>query len=80
MKEQTVTLQLPEDVFESIERARGEMDVSAYIAKLLQQQLEQTTDEAAAREEWLSKGRKQYTPEVCRQTIELNEEFPIHEE
>ena len=80
MKEQTVTLQLPEDVFESIDRTRGEMDVSAYIAKLLQQQLEQTTAEATAREEWLSKGRNQYTPEVCRQTLELNEEFPIHEE
>jgi hypothetical protein len=40
----------------------------------------QTTAEAAAREEWLSKGSNHYTPEVCRQTLQLNEEFPIHEE
>ena len=28
----------------------------------------------------LAEGRKQYTGEVCRQALQINDEFPIHEE
>src|SRR5437016_1176479 len=31
------------------------------------------------RKRFLAKGRKQYTDKVRRQTLQINEEFPIHE-
>ena len=56
------------------------MDVSTYITKLLEQHTQPATEQVTAREAWLADGRKQYTPEVCERTLQLNEEFPIHEE
>ena len=32
------------------------------------------------REEWLRKLRAEYTPEVCAQTLALNDSLPIHGE
>ena len=80
MKDRTLSLCLPGSIFQWIERARGEMDTSTYIAQLLQERIEQTQRETAERAEWLAQGRKQYTEEVCRQTLQINDEFPIHEE
>ena len=42
--------------------------------------MEQTQRENEERQHWLDLGRRQYTEEVCRQTLRINEEFPIHEE
>ena len=80
MKDHTLRLCLPGSIFQWIERARGEMDTSTYIAQLLQERIEQTQRETAERAEWLAEGRKQYTEEVRRQTLQINDEFPIHEE
>lgn len=80
MKEQTVSLHLPGPLFQWLERARGQTDRSLYITQLLQQRIEQTQRQAAEREAWLAEGRRQYTPEVCEQTLQVSDEFPIHEE
>lgn len=80
MKGETISLQLPASVFEWIEQARGQTDRSIYITQLLQQQIEQSQREGAERMAWLAEGRKQYTPEVCQQTLQINDELPVHEE
>ena len=80
MKDQTLSLRLPGSIFQWLERARGEMDTSTYIAQLIQERIEQAQRETAERAEWLAEGREQYTEEVCRQTLQINDEFPIHEE
>ena len=63
-----------------IERERGDTERSKYIVQWLEQRMEQNRREADQREAWLAQGRKQYTQEVCRQTLQINEEFPVHEE
>ena len=53
------------------------MVLSEYIVQLLQDLIEQRESEEAERERWLAEGRTQYTPEVCSETLQINEEFPI---
>lgn len=80
MKDQTVRLLLPEPILQWIERTRGQTDRSVYITQLLEQKIEQAQRETADRESWLAEGRTQYTPEVCEQTLRINEELPVDEE
>ncbi len=80
MKEQTLTLRLPASVLQWIESVRGGTDRSEFVIRLLKQRMEQTRRESEERDRWLAQGRRQYTKEVCRQTLEINDEFPIHEE
>ena len=77
MKDQSITVRLPGQVLQWIERVSGGKDVSGYVAEMVVQQFERTRGEATARDSWLSEGRQQYTPEVCRRTLEVNEEFPV---
>ena len=58
---------------------RGDTDRSDYIVRLLAERMEINQREAEERERWLAKGRTEYTEDVCRQTLLINEEFPIHE-
>jgi len=80
MKEHSLTLKLPASVLRWIEKSRGSAKSSEFIVQLLEQRMEQGRREATERERWLALGRRQYTEEICRQTLELNDEFPIHEE
>lgn len=80
VKNQSFTLRLPASVLKWIERVRGDTARSDYIVQLLEERMEQNRREAGQRDRWLAEGRKQYTQEVCRQTLRINEEFPIHEE
>ncbi|PYJ06714.1 MAG: hypothetical protein DME25_05900 [Verrucomicrobia bacterium] len=80
VKEQSLTLRLPASLLDWIEGVRGGLDCSEYIVRLLEQRMEQTQRENEERQRWLELGRRQYTEEVCRQTLRINEEFPIHEE
>ena len=72
-------MRLPASLLDWIEDARGDTKPSDYIIGLLKERMEQNQRLAQERTLWLALGRKQYTKEVCRQTLELNEEFPIHE-
>ena len=80
VKEQSLTLRLPASVLQWIESVRGGTDRSEYIIQLLEQRMEQNRRESKERERWLAQGRRQYSEEVCRQTLQINDEFPIHEE
>jgi hypothetical protein len=80
VKEHSLTLSVPASVLRWIEKTRGGARSSEYIVQLLEQRMEQAKHEEAERESWLALGRRQYTEQVCRQTLEINDEFPIHEE
>ena len=80
MKGEMVNLHLPDPLFEWIDQNRGNMARSAYIVRLLEALIEQSESETAKRQRWLAEGRKQYTIEICQQTLQINEEFPVHEE
>jgi hypothetical protein len=80
VKEHSLILKVPASILRWIEKTRGGAESSEYIVQLLEQRMEQARREEAERSRWLALGRKQYTEEVCRQTLEINEEFPIHEE
>jgi hypothetical protein len=80
VKEHSLTLSVPASVLRWIEKTRGGAGSSEYIVQLLEQRMEQAGHEEAERESWLALGRRQYTEQVCRQTVEINDEFPIHEE
>ena len=79
MKQQSLTLRLPPSILQWIERVWGDTDRSDYIVRLLAERMEINQREAEERERWLAKGRTEYTEDVCRQTLLINEEFPIHE-
>ena len=79
VKQQSLTLKLPASILQWIDSVRGEMDPSAYIVRLLEERRQRHQSEAEERQRWLDQGRNQYTEEVCRQTLQINEEFPIHE-
>ena len=79
MKSQTISLHLPDSLFKWIDQNRGSLDRSTFITQLLLTLLEKRA-EPQDRERLLVDGRKQYTQETCRQTLQINEEFPVHEE
>jgi len=56
------------------------MDQSAYIASLIEERADKALLEATARDGWLAEGRRQYTADVCRETLQINDQFPIDEE
>ena len=80
VKQQSLSLRLPPSVLQWIEAVRGDTDRADYIVGLLTERMEQERIETKERERWLAKGRAQYNEEVCRQALQINEEFPIHEE
>jgi len=77
---QILRLYLPTSISRWIDGVRGEMDSADYIVSLLEQHMEQNRRATEERNRWLAEGRAQYTDQVCRQTLEINEEFPIHDE
>ena len=79
VKEQSLTLRLPGSVLQWIESVRGGTERSEFIIRLLEQRMEQNRREHEERERWLAQGRRQYIKEVCAQTLQINEEFPVHE-
>jgi len=56
------------------------MDASTYIAKLVEQSIDQTEKQAAQAGTMAGRRAQQYTPGICQQTLQTNEEFPIHDE
>jgi hypothetical protein len=80
MKEQSLTLRLPGSVLQWIERSSGDKAPTDYIVEVLEGRMKQVLQEDEERKRWLALGRKQYTEDVCRQTLDINDQFPIHEE
>jgi hypothetical protein len=68
------TLTLNAATYERIEGLRGSESRSAWVQRLVEKE-----EVRSDRESLIERLREQYTPEVCRETLELNEEYPVHE-
>ncbi len=80
MKEQSLTLRLPGSMLQWSERSAGGKDPSEYILTLVEQRMKEVLDEDKERSRLMALGCSQYSVEVCRQTLEINDQFPIHDE
>jgi len=58
-----------------LEELRGETSKSAYVQALLEKERDRQTRRAIYRETVAA-----YTPDVCRQTLQVNDEIPVSEE
>jgi hypothetical protein len=67
-------LTLPTGVFRQIDKLRGSSPRSVYLSRLLQEE-----ERRHERKRFFAEVNAAYTPEVSRQTLRLNEEFPIHD-
>lgn len=68
------TLTLPEHVFRQIDSLRGKTPRSVYLATVLKQE-----ELRRKREKFLAEVNAAYTPAVVRQTLRVNEAFPVDE-
>ena len=69
------TLTLPLAAFPILDRLRGETSRSAYVGGLLEREHDRVEEER-----FYAEVNAAYTAEVCKETLQVNEEFPIHEE
>ena len=68
------TLTLDIETYRKIDVLRGDATRSAWVQGLVE--AEKVRQE---REAFIERVRQQYTPEVCRETLRINDEYPIHE-
>jgi hypothetical protein len=68
------TLTLSREAYRKIDSLRGEASRAAWLQQIIDREVERRERLALA-----ELVRKQYTPEVCRQTLELHDALPIHE-
>lgn len=73
-REKRRTITLPITAYSLLERLRGESSRSAYVQSLLERE-----DRRSQEERFHAEVTAAYTPEVCQETLRVNEEFPIHE-
>ncbi len=69
------TLTLSLEVYRKIDRLRGAEARSSWVQGLVEREERQRE-----REQFVQALHAQYTPEVCRETLSVNEEFPVHEQ
>lgn len=68
------TLTLSAECYAKIDRLRGDASRSAWVQELIDRE-----EERRNREKFVALVLEQYTPAVCRQTLALNDAFPVHE-
>ena len=68
------TVTLPRDTYEKIDELRGSQPRSAWLRQLVDREEKRREHDRLA-----SLVRKQYTPAVVKETLAVNEEFPIHD-
>ena len=68
------TLTLDIATYRKIDALRGDATRAAWVQEMIE--AEQARRE---REAFIERVRQQYTPEVCRETLRINDEYPIHE-
>src|SRR5688572_6344352 len=68
------TLTLSIETYRKIDRLRGSASRSAWVQQLIDQE-----EARLERERLVEMLREQYTPAVCRQTLAINEELPVHD-
>jgi predicted CopG family antitoxin len=69
------TLTLSLDVYRKIDELRGTKARSAWVQELVERE-----ERKRERDQFAEALRAQYTDEVCRQTLAVNDEFPVHEQ
>ena len=67
------TLTLSAETYQKIENLRGSDSRSAWVQQLIDKE-----ESRMERERLNERLRKEYTPEVCRQTLAINDELPIY--
>ena len=68
------TVTLGRDIYRKIDALRGKKSRAAWLTEIIEE--EQRRRE---REKFASLLRDQYSEAVCRETLKVNEDFPIHE-
>ncbi len=69
------TLTLSLEVYRKIDRLRGAEARSSWVQGLVERE-----EREREREQFAQALRAQYTAEVCRETLSVNDEFPVHEQ
>jgi hypothetical protein len=69
------TLTLPLAALSLLDQLREGQSRSAYLERLLEREYRRIE-----RERFHAEVNAAYTPEVCEETLRINEEFPAHEE
>lgn len=69
-----VTVTLPRETYAKIDELRGDEPRSTWLCQLVERE-----EERRDHEEFAALLRKQYTAAVVRETLKVNEEFPIHD-
>lgn len=69
------TLTLSLEVYRKIDQLRGAEARSVWVQGLVERE-----ESARARAEFADALREQYTGEVCRESLAVNNEFPVHEQ
>lgn len=67
------TLTLSRETYHKIEELRGDRPQSTWIQALVQRE-----EQRLERERFAHSLREQYTPAVVRETLALNDAFPVH--
>jgi len=68
------TLTLSMETYRKIDALRGDESRSAWVQRLIDRE-----EARRERAQFAQQLRSEYTPRVCRETLAINEEFPIHE-
>ena len=68
------TVTLPRDTYQKIDELRGAQPRSAWLRQLIERE-----EKRRQHDRFASLLRRQYTPTVVKETLAVNEEFPIHE-
>lgn len=68
------TLTLSGETYRKLDALRGDQSRSAWVTQLIARE-----GERCERERFAQSLHGHYTPKVCRETLALNDEFPIHE-
>ena len=69
------TLTLSRDVYHKIDELRGGEPRSVWVQGLIEREERQRQ-----RDDLAAALREQYTAEVCRETLSVNDAFPVHEQ
>jgi hypothetical protein len=69
-------LSLDHETCRAIDALRGHMSRAEWVRTLILRE----ANEHQERRAFIELVRQQYTPEVCRQTLQVNDEYPIHED
>ena len=68
------TLTLSAETYGKIDALRGEQSRSAWVQGLVDRE-----EQRLERQRLVQLVREQYTPAVCRETLAVNDAFPVHE-